>query len=151
MTRVLVVDDEQAMADVIAEGLAAQRLDVVTVTSADRAFSMLADGDDFDVVVTDLNMRGMSGVDLCERVVRNRPDVPGRRGDGVRVAWRPRSRRCARGRSTSSPSRSRWRQLAIAVERAAQHRRLREEVKRLRQARRGVQDLRGARRRQRRR
>ena len=31
---------------------------------------------DFDVVVTDLNMREMSGIELCERVAANRPDVP---------------------------------------------------------------------------
>ena len=31
---------------------------------------------DFDVVVTDLNMRGMNGLELCERVVANRPDIP---------------------------------------------------------------------------
>ena len=32
--------------------------------------------DDFDVVVTDLNMRGMNGLELCERIVADRPDVP---------------------------------------------------------------------------
>jgi DNA-binding NtrC family response regulator len=32
--------------------------------------------EDFDVVLTDLNMRGMNGIELCPRIVANRPDVP---------------------------------------------------------------------------
>src|SRR6185369_11622516 len=31
---------------------------------------------DFDTVLTDLNMRGMNGLELCERIVAARPDVP---------------------------------------------------------------------------
>ena len=75
MTRVLVVDDEKAMAETMAEELTARHFEVAVVSSADAAFAMVTEGD-FDVVVTDLNMRGMSGVDLCDRVVTNRPDVP---------------------------------------------------------------------------
>ena len=42
---------------------------------ARRARAALAEHD-FDVVVTDLHMRGMNGIELCERIVANRPDVP---------------------------------------------------------------------------
>src|SRR6185295_8491495 len=44
-------------------------------SSADEALGTL-DHQDFDVVVTDLNMRGMNGLALCERIAANRPDVP---------------------------------------------------------------------------
>ena len=44
-------------------------------TDPDAALVALRDAD-FDVVVTDLNMRGMNGLELCERIVANRPDVP---------------------------------------------------------------------------
>jgi CheY-like chemotaxis protein len=75
MTQVLVVDDEQAMADVMAEELRGRQLEVTILSSADAAFAKVMEGD-VDVVLTDLNMRGMSGVELCDRVVTNRPDVP---------------------------------------------------------------------------
>jgi two-component system response regulator HydG len=83
------------------------------------------------VVVTDLNMRGIGGIELCEHVVANRPDVP------VVVLT-------AFGNLESAISAIRAGAydfinkpveidvLAIAAERAATHRRLREEVKRLR-------------------
>jgi len=76
VTRVLLVDDERAMVDTMVEELTSRHFDTVGVTSADEAVSMLARGDDFDVLVTDVNMRGISGVDLCARVVDSRPDVP---------------------------------------------------------------------------
>src|SRR5262249_1161039 len=32
--------------------------------------------EDFDAVITDLNMPGMNGVELCQRIASGRPDVP---------------------------------------------------------------------------
>ena len=36
---------------------------------------MVAD-EDFDVILTDLNMTDIGGLDLCERIVGMRPDIP---------------------------------------------------------------------------
>jgi two-component system response regulator HydG len=132
MTRILVVDDERAMADAMAEALTARHLEATVLTSADEAFSMLADTD-FDVVVTDLNMRGMNGVELCERVVTNRSDVP------VIVVTAFGSMETAiatlhAGAFDFLTKPFEMDQLVIAVERATQQRRLREVVKRLRGA-----------------
>lgn len=44
-------------------------------TSGHDALDLLR-AEDFDVVVTDLTMPGMTGLELCARVVENRPDVP---------------------------------------------------------------------------
>jgi two-component system response regulator HydG len=132
MTRVLVVDDEKAMAETMAEELRARHLDATELTSADEAFSMLTERD-FDVIVTDLNMRGMSGVDLCERVVTNRPDVP----VIVVTAFGSMETAVATLRAGAFDFLTKpfeMEQLALAVERAAQHKLLREEVKRLRGA-----------------
>jgi DNA-binding NtrC family response regulator len=132
MTRVLVVDDEKAMAETMAEELTARHHDVTVLSSADAAFAMVTEGD-FDVVVTDLNMRGMSGVDLCDRVVTNRPDVP----VIVVTAFGSMDTAIATLRAGAFDFLTKpfeMEQLAIAVERAAQHRLLREEVKRLRGA-----------------
>jgi two-component system response regulator AtoC len=133
MTRVLIVDDESAMADAMAEELGSRGFETAMVTRADEAFSKLADGDQFDVLVTDLNMRGMNGVDLCERVVNNRPDVP----VIVVTAFGSLDTAIATLRAGAFDFLTKpfdMDQLAIAVERAAQHRGLREEVKRLRRA-----------------
>ncbi len=73
--RVLIVDDDQNMCRMIATFLRTQGFESSWHTAADTAFSALQTGE-FDVVVTDLNMPGMNGVDLCERIVANRPDVP---------------------------------------------------------------------------
>src|SRR5262249_31996347 len=49
----------------------------VTESHTDPATALAALRDaELDVVVTDLNMRGMHGLELCARVVENRPDVP---------------------------------------------------------------------------
>ena len=132
MTRVLVVDDEPAMTDAIAEDLRARHFEVTTPPDADAAFSMVTGGD-FDVVVTDLNMRGMSGIELCDRIVTNRPDVP----VIVVTAFGSMETAIATLRAGAFDFLTKpfeMEQLAIAVERAAQQKRLREEVKRLRGA-----------------
>ncbi len=130
MTRVLVVDDEQAMAEVMAEELRGRQLEVTILSSADAAFAKVMDGD-VDVVLTDLNMRGMSGVELCDRVVTNRPDVP----VIVVTAFGSMETAVATLRAGAFDFLTKpfeMVQLVVAVERAVQHKLLREEVKRLR-------------------
>ena len=73
--RVLVVDDERAMCDVLDTGLREKGFEPRCTTSASEALELLATTE-FDAVVTDLHMRGMNGLELCERIVANRPDVP---------------------------------------------------------------------------
>jgi len=82
-------------------------------------------------VATDLNMPGMSGVELCERVVANRPDVPvllltafGSLDAAVSAI------RAGAYDFLTKPFEVEA--LVLALERAIQHRSLREEVKRLR-------------------
>lgn len=73
--RILVVDDEQSMCELLADFLRSRHLEVCWYTSAQEALSTLLDGD-FDAVLTDLKMAGLGGLQLCERVVSNRPGVP---------------------------------------------------------------------------
>ena len=120
------------MAEAMAEELTAQHFKVTVLSSADVAFSTVTEGD-VDVVVTDLNMRGMSGVELCDRVVTNRPDVP----VIVVTAFGSMETAVATLRAGAFDFLTKpfeMAQLVIAVERAAQHKSLREEVKRLRGA-----------------
>jgi two-component system, NtrC family, response regulator AtoC len=76
-SKVLVVDDERDMCELIEIGLKKRGLQVTWRTDAEEAFALLVSGDhEFDCVLTDLNMKGMNGIDLTARVVANRPDVP---------------------------------------------------------------------------
>jgi CheY-like chemotaxis protein len=70
---VLVVDDEQAIGLAIRRVLAAH--DVTVVTTAQAALDLLAEGKEFDVVLTDLMMPGMSGMELYREMVRRDPKV----------------------------------------------------------------------------
>jgi two-component system response regulator HydG len=73
--RVLIVDDDRSMCQFLEVALRKRDLEVVARDSATDAFAVLS-AEDFDLVLTDLNMLGMNGIDLCERIVANRPDVP---------------------------------------------------------------------------
>ncbi|HSO37614.1 MAG TPA: sigma-54 dependent transcriptional regulator [Labilithrix sp.] len=73
--RVLIVDDESTMCEYLEAELCTRDMQVVTRTNADEAFALLG-AQEFDVVVTDLHMRGMNGLELCTRIVENRPDIP---------------------------------------------------------------------------
>jgi len=73
--RVLIVDDDRSMCEMIEADLSGRNFDSSWYLSADEAFSVLKN-EDFDVVLTDLQMPGTDGIALCERIVANRPDVP---------------------------------------------------------------------------
>jgi DNA-binding NtrC family response regulator len=73
--RVLVVDDELEMCALLATGLGKRGFEVVFRTSGDAALALL-DEADFDAVVADLNMPGTSGLDVAAWVAANRSDTP---------------------------------------------------------------------------
>jgi two-component system response regulator HydG len=128
--RVLLVDDDAALCETLDIGLSKRGFTVRSRTSADEALREL-DATDFDVVVTDLNMRGLGGIELCERVVGSRPDLP----VVVLTAFGSLDSAVAAIRAGAYDFINKPVELdvlAIAIDRAAAHRGLREEVKRLR-------------------
>jgi CheY-like chemotaxis protein len=72
--RVLVVDDEAAVGRTI-QRLLGDRHDVVVVTSGTQAVEMLAAGDDFDVILCDMSMPEVTGMDVYSRATSNRPEI----------------------------------------------------------------------------
>ncbi|HSO35515.1 MAG TPA: response regulator, partial [Labilithrix sp.] len=72
---VLIVDDEQETCDLLEMALTRHGFKVTTSTNALRALELVG-SQDFDVVLTDLSMPEMSGLDLCERVLGTRPNMP---------------------------------------------------------------------------
>jgi PAS domain S-box-containing protein len=75
--RVLIVDDELAIVRLVAESLEACA-SVVGETVPGRALELILGGTPFDAIVCDVMMPGMSGIDLHERVARDRPDLAAR-------------------------------------------------------------------------
>jgi two-component system chemotaxis sensor kinase CheA len=65
---VLLVDDSPFFLNLLAPVLRAAGYDVVTVGGAPEALALLRSGRRFDVLLTDLDMPGMSGFDLAEAV-----------------------------------------------------------------------------------
>jgi CheY-like chemotaxis protein len=63
--KILVVDDEAPVLKSVSSALVREGYDVETALSAEEALRK-ADGADFDVVITDLMMPGLSGMDLLK-------------------------------------------------------------------------------------
>ena len=73
---VLLVDDEPAMGTVLRRVL--REHDVTAVTSARSALELLAAGQRFDIILSDLMMPEVSGMDFYDEVSRRFPEVVGR-------------------------------------------------------------------------
>jgi len=71
--RVLAVDDQRYFRELIDGVLSDEGYEVVTVESGDEALHVL-ERVDFDVVITDLAMPGMDGVELVRRIKERKPD-----------------------------------------------------------------------------
>jgi CheY-like chemotaxis protein len=73
--RILYVEDEPALRRAGQESLATAGLDVVAAESAERALSILAGDPSVDVLVTDIALPGLTGVQLVRAVRRTHPDL----------------------------------------------------------------------------
>jgi DNA-binding response OmpR family regulator len=67
MTNVLIVEDEDQIADFIARGLKGEGWTTTRAASGEQALDLLADNV-FDVVLLDIMLPGMSGHDVCARM-----------------------------------------------------------------------------------
>jgi two-component system response regulator HydG len=73
--RVLIVDDDESMCDLLGLELGSRGFTSVFETAPERVLDAL-ESNDVDVVVTDLQMGGMNGIELCDRIVTAHPDLP---------------------------------------------------------------------------
>jgi two-component system, NtrC family, response regulator AtoC len=144
-TKIFVIDDEKEMVELVQLGLKKRGFVVVPFSNGADALAGLTEHD-VDVVVTDLNMKGMTGLELCQTLVADRPDLP------VIVLTAFGSFETAVGAIRAGAydfvtKPVEIEALAIAIRRAAERRRLSGEVKRLREvvaSTRGRGDLVGA-------
>ena len=132
-TEVLVVDDERETCELLEMALTRQGMQVTTCTTAADALEKIASRD-FDVVLTDLSMPETSGLEVCERVIAIRPDVPVVLITGnATLETAMGAIRAGAYDFVTKPIESKT--LGVVVSRAVQHRRLREQIKQLRAAR----------------
>jgi len=73
--KILIVDDEQMMCEMLEDDLKRHGFHSTYYISAEKALDALKT-ESFDVLLTDMNLPNMNGIELCERVVTNRPDIP---------------------------------------------------------------------------
>jgi two-component system response regulator HydG len=73
--RVLIVDDERSMCEMLEADLKLRAFDVLWHTSAEKGFQTVLERP-IDTVLTDLKMPGVDGLEFCRRIVENRPDIP---------------------------------------------------------------------------
>ncbi len=76
-SRLLIVDDERLVGEAIARSLA-EESDVEVVTDAKQALLRIGAGERYDVILCDLLMPVMTGMDLYAEVVRAAPKLAGR-------------------------------------------------------------------------
>jgi putative two-component system response regulator len=75
MSRILVIDDENVIRLLVVEILESAGYDVTSAESAEVALALL-DGAEFDLVVSDVIMPGLSGLELLEAVRDRRASLP---------------------------------------------------------------------------
>jgi DNA-binding NtrC family response regulator len=128
--RVLLIDDDRALCETLELGLSRRGYVMTALTSANEALDAV-DRDDFDVVVTDMQMKELGGIELCARIVERRSDLP----VIVLTAFGSLESAVLAIRTGAHDFLSKPIELdalAIAIDRAASHKRLRDEVQRLR-------------------
>lgn len=74
--RILLVDDDALVRDVIAEELADLGYEVMRAEGGPSALGLLDTGEPVDLLVTDLTMPGMDGVAMIREAQRRRPGLP---------------------------------------------------------------------------
>jgi two-component system, OmpR family, copper resistance phosphate regulon response regulator CusR len=73
--RVLIVEDERKLAQVLSSALEAERYDVVVAATGEDGF-FRANAEPFDLVVLDLMLPGRSGLEILQTLRRRRIETP---------------------------------------------------------------------------
>ncbi len=74
MPRLLIADDEQGARDILADAVRSFGMEADTVSSAEEALTRLDEGHKYDLILTDLKMKGMNGIELV-REAKARDDT----------------------------------------------------------------------------
>src|SRR6266508_2870496 len=72
---ILLVDDDPEARELLVDALTRRGFAAKAVASGGEALGMLQDGE-FDGMVVDVNLGGMTGIELCRRAGETRPNLP---------------------------------------------------------------------------
>ena len=75
MEKILIVDDEKSLLDLLSRVFTKEGYRVETTTSAARAIEII-EKEDLDVLIADIRLPEMSGMEILKRCREIRPDVP---------------------------------------------------------------------------
>lgn len=89
--RVLVIDDERLVGEAIARSLSEDN-EVEVVTDAQQGLARIQAGQRYDLILCDLMMPVMTGMDLYAEIVRRAPHITGRLVFMTGGAFTPRAR-----------------------------------------------------------
>jgi cyclic di-GMP phosphodiesterase len=74
--RILVVDDEEAIREIVTSMLSASHYQCRQASSGLEALALLESGEEFELMLSDLMMAGLDGIGLLERTKEKFPDMP---------------------------------------------------------------------------
>ncbi len=75
MSHILIIEDDKRLAEIIQQGLDEQ--DFTTSVAYDGRMGLrLAMANEYDLIISDIVLPGMSGLELCRRIRTNKPDIP---------------------------------------------------------------------------
>ncbi len=76
MPRILAVDDEKAIADIIEQFLIRNGFTVVSLNDAEEALEIVRGPEKFDLIVLDIKMPKLSGVDILKDMRERQDKTP---------------------------------------------------------------------------
>ena len=74
--KVLIVDDELLIRDLLYDYFLSKDYSIMTANSAEEAMEIVEQHDDFDVVLTDIKMGGIDGLQLVEDLRQSHRNLP---------------------------------------------------------------------------
>ncbi|PSK93198.1 response regulator transcription factor [Taibaiella chishuiensis] len=73
--KILIIEDDQRVAELIKRGLEEQDF-AATLAYDGLSGRKLATQDDFDLIITDIVLPRIDGIDLCRQIRQTKPDIP---------------------------------------------------------------------------
>lgn len=66
MSKILIVDDEPDIIEMLSDYFSIKGYDVVSASNGNEVFDII--NNDFDLILLDINMPNMSGIEVCEKI-----------------------------------------------------------------------------------